>query len=82
LNEIEVARVDDCPRSIAAGLAEIVGDESAAFTVTVTAIDVTMTGELELSATCTSKDQDPIVVKIPVEVDTGDVHDVELPRLV
>jgi hypothetical protein len=76
-----VARVDDCPKSIAAGLTEIVGDERAAFTVTVTAPDVTVTGELELSVTWSAKDQDPIVVKIPVDVDIGDVHGKELPKL-
>jgi len=78
---VGVARVDDCPRSIAPGLTEIVGDERAAFTVTVTAPDVTATGELELSVTWNSKDQDPIVVKIPVDVDIGDVHNEELPKL-
>ena len=78
---VGVARVDDCPRSIVAGLTEIAGDERAAFTMTVTAPDVTATGELELSVTWSSKDQDPIVVKIPVDVDIGDVHDEELPKL-
>ncbi len=78
---VGVARVDDCPRSIAAGLTEIAGDERAAFTMTVTAPDVTATGELELSVTWSSKDQDPIVVKIPVDVDIGDVHNEELPKL-
>ena len=78
---VGVVRVDDCPRSIVTGLTEIVGDERAAFTVTVTAPDVTTTGELELSVTWSSKDQDPIVVKIPVDVDIGDVHDEELPKL-
>jgi hypothetical protein len=78
---VGVARVDDCPRSIVAGLTEIAGDERAAFTMTVTAADVTVTGELELSLTWSSKDQDPIVVKIPVDVDIGDVHDEELPKL-
>ena len=78
---VGVARVDDCPRSIVAGLTKIVGDERAAFTVIVTAPDVTATGELELSVTWSSKDQDPIVVKTPVDVDIGDVHDEELPKL-
>jgi hypothetical protein len=82
LNEAVAARVDDWPTSTVVGLTEMVGDERAAFTVTVTALDVTVTGELELSLTCSSKDQDPTVVKIPVDADPGDVHGVELPKLV
>lgn len=76
-----MARVDDCPRSSVAGLTEIVGNERAAFTITATAPDVTVKGELELSVTWSSKDQDPTVVNIPVDVDTGDVHGDALPKL-
>jgi len=82
LNEAVEARVDDCPTSTVVGLTEIVGDEIAAFTVTLTAVDVTVTGEPELSMICSSKDQDPSVVKVPVDVDTEDVHGAELPKLV
>jgi hypothetical protein len=81
VNEVTVVSVDDCPRSRAVGLTEIACDERAAFTVTVTKPDVTMAGELELSVTWTSKDQDPIVVKTPEDVDTGEVHVEEFPRL-
>lgn len=77
-----VVRVADCPRSTALGLTEIVGADRAAFTLTVTAPDVTLTGELELSLTWSSKDHEPTVARIPDEVDTGEVHDEELPRLV
>ena len=76
-----VVRVDDCPRSRAVGLVEIVGNDRAALTVTATKPDVTVTGELELSATWSSKDQDPTVVRTPVEVDVGDVQAKEVPRL-
>ena len=81
MNEVTVVRVDDCPRSRAVGLIEIVGNDSAALTVTATKPDVTVTGELELSTTWSSKDQVPTVVRTPVEVDVGDVQAEELPRL-
>jgi hypothetical protein len=66
---------------MAVGLTEIVGDERAAFTVTVAAGDVTTTGELELSVTWSSNDHAPMVVKVAVEVEAGDAHDEEVPRL-
>jgi hypothetical protein len=81
VNEVTVVSVDDCPRSRAVGLIEIVGNDRAALTVTATKPDVTATGELELSVTWTSKDQDPTVVRTLVEVDVGDVQAEELPRL-
>jgi hypothetical protein len=81
LNEVAVVRVDDCPRSRAVGLTEIVGNDRAALTVTATKPEVTATGELELSVTWSSKDQDPMVVRAPVEVDAGDVQAEEMARL-
>jgi hypothetical protein len=59
-----------------------VGDERAPFTETVTGVDVTLVGELELSLTWSSKDQDPTVVRVPVEKDTDDVQGEELPKWV
>ena len=64
------------------GLTEIVGDERAPFTETAPAVDVTVTGELELSVTWRSKDQDPTAVRVPVEIDDVDVHAEELPKVV
>jgi len=64
------------------GLTEIVGDERAPFTETVPAVDVTVSGELELSVIWRSKDQDPMVVRVPVEMDDDDIHAEELPKLV
>jgi len=81
LKEVEVTRVDDWPRSMAVGLTEIVGNERAAFTVTVAVPDVTVASEFELSVTCSSKDQDPRVDRVPVEVDADDKHVEGLPKL-
>lgn len=67
---------------MAFGLTEIVGNDRAALTITVAGPEVTATGELELSLTCSSNAQDPVVVKVPVDVSTGEVHDDELPRVV
>jgi len=66
------------------GLTEISGDESPALTMTVVAPDVAVTGELELSVTCSSKAHAPTVVKVPVEIDAAndEVHTEELPKLV
>jgi len=64
------------------GLTEIVVDERAPFTETVPAVDVPVTGELELSVTWRSKDQDPTVVRVPVEMDDEDAQGEELPKLV
>jgi hypothetical protein len=81
VNEVAVVRVDSCPRSTAVGLTEIVGNDRAALTVTATKPDVAVKGELELSVTWSSKDQEPTVARTPVEVDWGDVQAEELPRL-
>ena len=51
------------------------------FTVTVTGLEVTVTGDPELSTTCSSKDQAPMAESIPVEVDVGEVQDEDPPRL-
>jgi len=81
LKEVAVVRVDDCPRSCEVGLIEIAGNERAAFTVTVTAPDVTGIGELGPSVTSSSKDHVPMVARTPVEVEAEDVHTEELPKL-
>jgi len=52
------------------------------FTETMTAIDVTRTEGEPLSLTCNSNDQVPTVVIGPHDMDAGDVHNEELPRLV
>jgi hypothetical protein len=52
-----------------------------ACTVTVMAFEVTVTGVGALSVTRSSKDQDPVVDKAPVDVELGEVQDEELPRL-
>jgi len=62
------------------GLTEMVADDRAPFTETVPAADVTVTGELELSVTWRSNDQDPTVVRVPVEMDDDDVQGEELPK--
>jgi len=62
------------------GLTEMVADDRAPFTETVPAVDVTVTGELELSVTWRSNDQDPTVVRVPVEMDDDDVQGEELPK--
>jgi hypothetical protein len=49
-------------------------------TVTVTALEVTVTGVSALSVTRSSKDQVPVVDKAPVDVELGEVQDEELPR--
>ena len=52
------------------------------FTVTVTGLEITVTGDPELSVTCSSKDQAPVDDSIPVEVDVGEIQDEDPPRLV
>jgi hypothetical protein len=74
-------RVEDCPLSMVAGEAVGVPTVSAAFTVTVTVVDVTLMGVPELSVTCNSKVQVPVVVNAPDEIDEGDVHAAAVPRL-
>ena len=50
--------------------------------VTVTAPEVTVTGVPALSVTLSSNIHAPVVVSVPDEMDVGDVHDEEVPRLV
>lgn len=50
-------------------------------TLTVTALEVTATGVPALSVTCSSNIQAPVDVRVPVNVDAGDVQDEVLPRL-
>ena len=52
------------------------------FTVTVTGLEVTVTGDPELSTTRSSKDQTPMAESTPVEVDVGEVQEGEPPRSV
>ena len=54
---------------------------NAAFTVTVTVVEVTVTGVPELSVTCSSKVHAPVVVNTPDEMDEGEVHTAAVPRL-
>ena len=73
--------VEDCPVSVVTGEAVGVPTVSAAFTVTVTVVEVTVAGVPALSVTCNSKVHIPVVVNAPVEVDVGDVHATAVPRL-
>jgi hypothetical protein len=73
--------VDDWPLSIVAGEAVGVPTVSAAFTVTVTVVEVTLTGVPALSVTCSSKVHAPVVVNVPDEIDEGDVQAAAVPRL-
>ena len=54
---------------------------SAVLTVTVTVVEVTVTGVPALSLTCNSKVHTPIVVKAPDEMDEGEVHAAAVPKL-
>ena len=74
-------RVDEPPELTAEGVAVGVPTVSAALTVTVTVVEVTLTGVPELSVTCNSKVHAPVVVNAPVEVDAGDVHAAAVPKL-
>jgi hypothetical protein len=76
--------VSACPLSIVGFVGLIDGVPRAEFTVTVIALEVTGTGALELSFTCSSKLQVPVVDRAPVEtvgVAPG-LHPNELPRSV
>jgi hypothetical protein len=73
--------VDDWPVSIVEGVAVGVPTVSAVLTVTVTVVDVTVTGVPELSLTCNSKVHAPVVVNVPDEIDEGEVHAAAVPRL-
>lgn len=81
MNEALVESCELPPAPIVAGLAVIVGGVRAGFTAMRIGFDVTITDGDPVSLTCSSKDQDPIAVRAPVEVDAGDVHADELPRL-
>jgi hypothetical protein len=59
------------------GDTEIVGADRAEFTVTATALEETVTGAPALSVTLSSKLQDPVVDKAPVDLDAGEVQDEE-----
>lgn len=53
--------VIDCPASIVGAVGDIAPDESGPFTVTVTALDVTISGGDPVSLTCSSNDQIPVM---------------------
>ena len=74
-------KVEDWPLSMVAGEAVGVPTVRAVLTVTVTVVDVTLTGVPELSVTCSSKVHVPVVVNAPVEVEAGEVHAAAVPRL-
>ena len=61
-------RVDEPPELTDEGVAVGVPTVSAAFTVTVTVVDVTVTGVPELSVTCSSNVQVPAIASAPVVV--------------
>ena len=67
LNDVVVESVELCPESIVVGETEITGAVSAELTVTVTALEVAVAGVPELSLTCSSKLQVPVVVRVPVD---------------
>ena len=73
--------VEDWPLSIVAGVAVGVPTVNAAFTVTVTIVDVTATGVPALSVTWSSKVHAPVVVNTPVDVDAGEVQAAAVPKL-
>jgi hypothetical protein len=74
-------RVDEPPELIVDGVAVGVPTVNAAFTVTVTVVEVTLTGVPELSVTCNSKVHAPVVVNAPDEIEEGEVHATAVPRL-
>jgi len=49
------------------------------FTFTVTGLDVTI--DPTLSVTCSLNCHEPVVVRAPEEIELGEVHEPELPRL-
>jgi hypothetical protein len=59
-----------------------VGGVRAAFTVMMIGFDVMITDGDPVSLTCSSKDQDPTLMRAPVEVEDGDEQAEELPKLV
>jgi hypothetical protein len=74
-------RVDEPPVLTDEGVAVGVPTVRAALTVTVTVVEVTVTGVPELSFTCSSNVHAPVVVNAPVDVDAGEVHAAAVPRL-
>lgn len=80
-NDVVVARIDDWPESIALGLTEITGADRGALTVTLTALDVTVAGDPELSVTLSSNDQAPVVVRAAVCKVVGEVQAEAVPKL-
>jgi len=77
-----VASVAVWPVLITVGLADTTAAVRGGFTETVTALDVTRIEGDPVSLTCNSNDQVPTIVIGPDDMDTGDVHNEELPRLV
>lgn len=78
-NDVVVESDADCPTSSTGGVVEMVGAESAGFTIMVTGLEVLVTGDAALSVTCSSKDQDPDTERAPVSMDVGDEQAEELP---
>jgi len=74
-------RVDEPPELTDEGEAVGVPTVRAALTVTVTVVEVTLTGVPELSVTCSSNVHAPVVVNAPDEIDEGEVHAAAVPRL-
>ena len=74
-------RVDDAPELTDDGDAVGVPTVSVALMVTVTIVDVTVTGVPELSVTWSSNVHVPVVVSAPVDMDEGEVHAAAVPRL-
>lgn len=82
---LNVSESDEgCPVSRAGGFAVGVPTVSAALTVTVTAVEVTIWGVVLLSVTWSSNDHCPVVPSAPVVAGgaVGEVHCAEVPRLV
>src|SRR5207245_1602517 len=72
---------DEPPELNDEGVAVGVPTVSAAFTVTVRVVDVTVTCVPELSVTCSANVQVPAIASAPDDMDDGDVHAAAVPRL-
>ncbi len=81
MKEAVVESVELPPAPMVAGFAVIAVGVRGKFTVMVIELDVRITDGDPLSVICSSKDQDPTVARTPVELDVGDEHVEELPRL-
>ena len=79
LNDVVVDNVALCPEPIDVGETEMTGATRALLTVTGTALEVTAVPVL--SVTLSSKCHVPIVDRVPVDTDAGEVQEDELPRL-